>query len=77
MNAKDLKKIEAAISALDHQKVLMEQMKDGYNEDYDNMSEKSQDGERGQQLQSIIYALEEFEMAVDEAISKLEEARDA
>lgn len=77
MNATDTKKIERAISALDEQKQLMETLKGTLNEKLDGMSDAAREGDKGEAMQTAINALEEFEYSVDEAISKLEEARDA
>ena len=61
-----IRQIELARAALDEAKSMIEDIRDEEQEFYDNMPESFQDGDKGQNAQTAIDALEE-------AISSIEE----
>lgn len=77
MNATQRKKIEAAISALEQQKNIIDELHTELNDKFDAMSESAQEGEKGEALQQVLTSLEDFEGNIDSCIDNLETARDA
>jgi uncharacterized protein YoxC len=70
MNAARRKKIDAVFSKLEELGAALEEIRDEEQDFYDNLSEKAQEGEKGEKSQCAIDAL-------DEAIDYLENARDS
>lgn len=74
MNKQRRKELQEVITELESQKSRIADLLAEEQEYFDNMPESFQDGERGQQSQSAIDALENVEGSIDEAIQYIEEA---
>lgn len=77
MNKTRRKELQLVIDELENQKARVIELLAEEQEYYDNMPEAFQEGERGQQSQSAIDALESVEGSIDEAIQNIEEAINA
>lgn len=68
----ELKLLEKAASLIGEAHVIIEELRDEKQEVYDVMSERVQEGERGQALESFIAYLEDAMNGCDDAITTLE-----
>ena len=77
MNAGQKKELVAVAFVLDHAKTEIERIRDDSQEKYDDMSERVQEGEKGEELSGEIEALEEVMNSIEEAEDKLKELTNA
>ena len=77
MNAGQKKELVAVAVVLDHAKTEIERIRDDSQEKYDDMSERVQEGEKGEELSGEIEALEEVMNSIEEAEDKLKELTNA
>ena len=74
MNIKDRKQLSNAIKLLEDAQSIIEGIKDGEQEKYDNLSEGLQMSEKGQKFEDIVSVLEDSINSIDEAIGSVQEA---
>jgi uncharacterized protein YukE len=67
MNKAQQKRLSAVVSSLEAAEAEIEAVKDELQEDFDNRSERWQEGEKGEALQAAIDALNEEQEKVNEA----------
>ena len=74
MNADRRKQLRGLLADAEHLTAQLEILRDEEQECYDNMPESLQDGERGQNAQTVIDTLESAVSSSEEAKSYIEEA---
>lgn len=75
MNKQRRKEIDRIADELRNIHSLLEDLQNEEQEYLDNMPENMQQGDRGQQAEEAISALEDAVSSIDEAISRLEDAQ--
>jgi len=71
MNDDRRKKVQEALSKLDDCKSIIEDVRDGEQESFDNMPENMAAGEKGQKIEANVEYLDEAVNSVGEAIDQL------
>ena len=73
MNKQRRKRREEASDLMNRAKDILEEVKDEEQEAYDNLPENFQNGERGEEMQGYIDAMEEAYDGLDTACSAIEQ----
>jgi len=76
MNNARRKELSALISEIEDVRSRLETVKEEEQEAYDNLPESLQDGERGEQMQAAIDAMENADSLLDDLIGSIEEAKE-
>jgi DNA repair ATPase RecN len=74
MNRNDRKKLENAIALLNEAQSIVQSIRDGEQDKFDNLSEGLQQAENGQKFEENVSALEDAESHIDDALSSIAEA---
>jgi DNA repair ATPase RecN len=74
MNRNDRKKLENAIALLNEAQSIVQSIRDGEQDKFDNLSEGLQQAEKGQKFEENVSALEDAESHIDDALSSIAEA---
>lgn len=74
MNKNDRKELEKALVLLGEAQEIIDAIKDGEQEKFDNLSEGLQQTEKGQKFEETVSTLEDAWNSIDEAVGSLNEA---
>lgn len=74
MNKNDRKELEKALALLGEAQEIIDAIKDGEQEKFDNLSEGLQQTERGQKFEETVSTLEDAWNSIDEAVGSINEA---
>ena len=74
MNKNDRKELEKALTLLGEAQEIIDAIKDGEQEKFDNLSEGLQQTEKGQKFEETVSTLEDAWSSIDEAIGSINEA---
>jgi DNA repair ATPase RecN len=74
MNKNDRKELEKALTLLGEAQEIIDAIKDGEQEKFDNLSEGLQQTEKGQKFEEIVSTLEDAWNSIDEAVGSINEA---
>jgi DNA repair ATPase RecN len=74
MNKNDRKELEKALALLGEAQEIIDAIKDGEQEKFDNLSEGLQQTEKGQKFEEIVSTLEDAWNSIDEAVGSINEA---
>ena len=74
MNKNDRKELERALALLNEAQEIIETVRDGEQEKFDNLSDGLQQTERGQKFEECVSTLEDAMSSIDEAIGSINEA---
>jgi hypothetical protein len=73
MNKNDRKELEKALDLLGEAQEIIDDIKDGEQEKFDNLSEGLQQSEKGQKFEETISFLEDAWNSIDEAVGSVNE----
>jgi cellobiose-specific phosphotransferase system component IIA len=74
MNKNDRKELEKALALLGEAQEIIDAIKDGEQEKFDNLSEGLQQAEKGQKFEEAVSTLEDAWNSIDEAVGSINEA---
>jgi len=74
MNKNDRKELEKALALIGEAQEIIDAIKDGEQEKFDNLSEGLQQTEKGQKFEEIVSTLEDAWNSIDEAVGSINEA---
>lgn len=74
MNKNDRKELEKALALLGEAQEIIDAIKDGEQEKFDNLSEGLQQTEKGQKFEETVSTLEDAWNSIDEAVGSINEA---
>ena len=74
MNKNDRKQLEKALALLGEAQEIIDAIKDGEQEKFDNLSEGLQQTEKGQKFEETVSTLEDAWNSIDEAVGGINEA---
>jgi hypothetical protein len=74
MNKNDRKELEKALALLGEAQEIIDAIKDGEQEKFDNLSEGLQQTEKGQKFEETVSILEDAWNSIDEAVGSINEA---
>lgn len=74
MNKKDRKELEKALELLSQAQEIIDSIKVGEQEKFDNLSEGLQQTEKGQKFEETVSTLEDAWNGIDEAVGRINEA---
>ncbi len=74
MNKKDRKELEKALSLLGYAQEIIDSIKEGEQEKFDNLSEGLQQTEKRQKFEETLSNLEDAWNSIDEAVGIINEA---
>ena len=74
MNKNDRKELEKALALLGEAQEIIDAIKDGEQEKFDNLSEGLQQTEKGQKFEETVLILEDAWSSIDEAVGSINEA---
>jgi NTP pyrophosphatase (non-canonical NTP hydrolase) len=74
MNKNDRKQLEKALALLGEAQEIIDAIKDGEQEKFDNLSEGLQQTEKGQKFEETVSTLEDAWNSIDEAVGSINEA---
>lgn len=74
MNKNDRKELEKALALLGEAQEIIDAIKDGEQEKFDNLSEGLQQTEKGQKFEETVLILEDAWNSIDEAVGSINEA---
>jgi NTP pyrophosphatase (non-canonical NTP hydrolase) len=74
MNKNDRNELEKALALLGEAQEIIDAIKDGEQEKFDNLSEGLQQTEKGQKFEDTVSTLEDAWNSIDEAVGSINEA---